>query len=214
MTRTAGTTKAAGCPINAIAGGKAFLDVVLQNRYNAVLLDRLGQLGPDDWWLTAGCLAQTVWNLAAGRAPETGISDYDVFYFDADTSWEAEDHIITRATGLCADLPIRIELRNQARVPLWYREKFGLEYGAVTVASDGIDRFAYQTTAIGLRRDEGGNIRIYAPFGLDAVMAGRVIPNPVLPIADVYRAKVARWQKVWPDLDVIPWPDDQPGRAD
>jgi hypothetical protein len=50
--------------------------------------------------------------------------------------------------------------------------------------------------------------RIYAPFGLGAVMQGRVIPNMVLPVRNVYEAKVARWQKIWPDLIVLPWPDE------
>lgn len=88
-----------------------------------------------------------------------------------------------------------------------------MPYGAVTAASDGIDRFAYQTTAIGVRKDADKDgidaYRIYAPFGLAAVMAGRVIPNTVLPVKKVYEAKIARWQKTWPDLVVTPWPDEE-----
>ncbi|MBO6770528.1 MAG: nucleotidyltransferase family protein [Thalassospira sp.] len=195
----------AGCAIDACPRGPEFLAAVLQNRFNAEILDRTGLLGFTDWWLTAGCLAQTVWNLKAGKAPETGIEDYDLFYFDPDTSWGAEDHLISRCADLFSDLPIRIELRNQARVPIWYRQKFGLEYGAVQSASGGIDRFAYQTTAIGLRRELDGDYRLYAPFGVEAALDGRVIPNKVLPIASVYAAKVARWKNIWPHLDVMPW---------
>ena len=198
----------AGCLIDQCPRGAEFLTAVLQNRFNAEILDRARFLGFTDWWLTAGCLAQSIWNLKTGKAPETGIEDYDLFYFDPDTSWDAEDHMISRCVDLFSDLPIQIELRNQARVPIWYRQKFDLEYGAVHSASDGIDRFAYQTTAIGLRRGVDGDYRLYAPFGLDAVLEGRIIPNKVLPIASVYTAKVARWQKIWPDLDVVPWSDD------
>ena len=39
-------------------------------------------------------LVQTVWNVLTGRAIDHGIADYDVFYFDPDTSWEAEDAVI------------------------------------------------------------------------------------------------------------------------
>lgn len=195
-----------------IAHGALFLDHVLTNAFNREILDRAAKLGFSDWWLTAGCLAQTVWNIQSGRAPELGILDYDLFYFDPDTSWEAEDQIIAQGAELFADLPVTVEIRNQARVPIWYREKFGIEYGAVTVASDGIDRFAYQTTAVGVRKVETGSstdaYRIYAPFGLEALINQRIVPNTRLPICRVYEEKTARWQEIWPDLDIRPWPDD------
>ena len=49
-------------------------------------------------FLVAGCLAQTIWNLIGGHAPEANIKDYDIFYFDdSDLSWQAEDQVICRA---------------------------------------------------------------------------------------------------------------------
>jgi hypothetical protein len=33
------------------------------------------------WYVTAGCVFQTVWNVVTGRPPTNGIRDYDVFYF-------------------------------------------------------------------------------------------------------------------------------------
>lgn len=194
-----------------ITHGALFLDHVLKNAFNREVLDRAVNLGFSDWWLTAGCLAQTVWNIQSGRAPEHGILDYDLFYFDPDTSWEAEDQVISQGAELFADLPITVEIRNQARVPIWYPEKFGIEYGAVAVASDGIDRFAYQTTAVGVRKVDAGNsidaYRIYAPFDLDALINQRIVPNTRLPIRRVYEEKVARWKEIWPELDILPWPD-------
>lgn len=191
--------------------GREFLEGILQNPINCLVLDRFAALSIKDWWLTAGCLAQTIWNIKANRAPDADIADYDLFYFDPDTTWASEDLVITQGSELFADIPVSVEIRNQARVPIWYPEKFGVPYGAVHAASDGIDRFAYQTSAIGVRKDVGKDginaYRIYAPFGLSAVMEGRVIPNTVLPVKKVYEAKVARWQKIWPDLVAAPWPD-------
>ncbi|MCC9621319.1 nucleotidyltransferase family protein [Thalassospira sp. MA62] len=196
-----------------IPGGADFTARVLRNRFNATILDRMATFGLHDWWLTAGCLAQTVWNIAANRSPDVDIDDYDLFYFDTDTRWDAEDAVIQKVADLFSDLPVRIEIRNQARVPIWYRAKFGFEYGPVTRARDGIDRFAYQTSAIGLRKIDDA-YRLYAPFGLGAVLEGRVLPNPVLPIADVYRQKTARWRGIWPHLTILPWPEDLPDRRD
>jgi hypothetical protein len=181
------------------------LSFVLQNNWNAILLDRIPSLGLGDWWLTAGCVAQTVWNGLYGRAPDHGILDYDVFYFDPDTSWQAEDCIIAETAAAFSDLPIKIQIRNQARVPLWYEAKFGVAFPAVARASDGIDRFPCRTVSVGIRRTENGYV-IHAPFGLDALLEGRLIPNPTLEIPGVYLDKTARWMEVWPELIALPWP--------
>ena len=64
------------------------------------IVDRLPELGVEQAVLTGGCLAQTWWNVAAGRAPDGGVRDYDLFYWDPDLSWEAEDRVIRRAAAL------------------------------------------------------------------------------------------------------------------
>ena len=47
-------------------------------------------------------LFQTVWNSLTGRPPGTGIRDADLFYFDLDTSWDAEDAVILLLAALLA----------------------------------------------------------------------------------------------------------------
>jgi hypothetical protein len=188
---------------------RRFLSLVRANRWNTMILERMPRLGLRDWWLTAGCLAQSVWNGLYGLAADHGIVDYDVFYFDADTAWETEDAVIARSADLFADLPIDVQVRNQARVPVWYEEKFGVPFGPVTQASDGIDRFPCGTMAIGLKRVDNTFV-VRAPFGLEPVLAGRLVPNPVLRIPDVYAAKTRRWTTTWPRLVTLPWPTDPP----
>ena len=79
--------------------------------------------------VTAGCLFQTVWNVLSGRPPAENIKDYDVFYFDGrDLSWEAEDEVIRRVSPLAEKLGLPVEVKNQARVHLWYRQRFGGDY--------------------------------------------------------------------------------------
>lgn len=98
-----------------------FLTVVRGNPVVDQVLDRLSATGLKDAWLVAGCLFQTVWNQQTGRPPEFGITDYDVFYFDtSDLSWEAEDEAIQRALQELGEVDADIEIRNQARVHLWY----------------------------------------------------------------------------------------------
>jgi len=180
------------------------IEIVLKNPWNALILATAEQLRLDDWWLTAGCVAQSVWNAAYGREMHSGIRDYDLFYFDPDTSWAAEDDVIRRGRSLYAGLPIEVQIRNQARVPLWYEEKFGVPFGAVNGASDGIDRFPCATVAVGIRCLRG-RFEVYAPFGLEPLFGGMLKPNRVLSVEPVYVAKTERWLHEWPHLKREPW---------
>ncbi|WP_027574302.1 nucleotidyltransferase family protein [Bradyrhizobium sp. WSM1743] len=180
-----------------------FLALALRNPVNAAILDELHRLALPDAWLVAGCLVQTVWNVLTGRAVDHGIADYDVFYFDPDTSWEAEDGVIRRLHARLAHLGAKVEIRNQARVHLWYPDKHGLPYPPLTRSTDGIDRFLTENTQIGVRRPSE-DFDVYAPHGFDDVARLVVRPNRAqnFSIAN-YEAKAARWKALWPELTVI-----------
>jgi hypothetical protein len=181
-----------------------FVAAVLTNPVNATILARLPQLEVDDAWLVSGALFQTVWNSITGRAPTYGIRDYDVFYFDADVSWEAEDAIITRAERVFADVAAAIEIRNQARVHLWYEEKFGTPYPPLTRATDGIDRFLMHCAQVGMRA-RGRDLDVYAPHGFDDVARMIVRPNRAENFQpDRYREKAERWKSLWPEITILP----------
>jgi hypothetical protein len=61
-----------------------------------------------------------------GRDPDAGLPDRDLFYFDpSDLSWEAEDALVRGAADLFSDLPSPVQLRNQARVHLWFEPLWG-----------------------------------------------------------------------------------------
>ena len=147
---------------------------------------------------------QTVWNRVTGRAPDYGIKNYDIFYFDADTSWEAEDAVIRRVAAAVSDLAVPVEARNQARVHLWYPHKFGGAYPPLRRATEGIDRFLMLAAQVGIPRVEGG-YDIYAPHGLDDLPALIVRPNLCANFrADLYEAKAVAWKARWPEITILP----------
>jgi uncharacterized protein len=184
-----------------------FLAFVQQNPVNRAILERGPALGVPDWWLTAGAVFQTVWNVLDGRDPGAGIADYDLFYFDdSDLSYEAEDAVIRRAENLFADLGVTVEVRNEARVHLWYESRFGVPAVRFTSSTDAIDHFASTTCCFGVSRPHGGELIDYAPHGYTDLFAERVRPNPRLAPREVYESKTRRWQREWPDLVVDPWP--------
>jgi Nucleotidyltransferase len=104
-----------------------FRQVLRRNRTLTEVLTRAAAMGLPGWYLVAGCLYQTVWNVVTGQPPEAGILDYDLAYCDAsDLSWDAEDAVIRAGNQVFAGLPAPVQIRNQARVHLWYEPKFGI----------------------------------------------------------------------------------------
>jgi hypothetical protein len=171
------------------------------------LLSRAATMALPGWYLVAGCLYQTVWNVVTGQPPENGILDYDLAYFnDSDVSWQAEDAVIQAGHQVFGDLPAPVQIRNQARVHLWYEEKFGVPCPPHESTEAAIDAFEATTACLGVRLEPGGHWRVYAPHGLSDVFNLVVRPNPVLSPRSVYEAKTSRWRRQWPDLIVLPWP--------
>ncbi|MFJ8726083.1 nucleotidyltransferase family protein [Streptomyces sp. NPDC093269] len=181
--------------------------VLSRNEVLLEVLERSASLALPGWYVTAGCLFQTVWNVVTDRPPTSGIKDYDVFYFDGgDLSWEAEDAVITAGANAFAGLPGEVEIRNEARVHLWYRQKFGVACAPYASTEAAIDSFAATTCCLGVRLEPGGRWRVYAPHGLSDVFNLVVRPNPVLAPREVYESKTARWRRHWPELRVLEWP--------
>jgi hypothetical protein len=183
----------------------AVLEAVLADPVCRAILDRAPRLGLAEWWLTAGAVFQNVWNVVDDRPPGYGINDYDVFYFDdSDLSWEAEDRVISSAAVLFEDLAATIEVRNEARVHLWYEERFGTPAEPFTSAADAIDAFASTTCSVGVTRGREG-LRVYAPYGLADVFAMHMRPHRRLAPRSVYETKVRQYQERWPSLSHDPW---------
>jgi uncharacterized protein len=180
-----------------------FLAAALKNPANEAIARALSELALPDAWLVSGCLTQTVWNVLTGRAVGYGISDYDVSYFDPDTSWDAEDMVIRNVEAKLERLGVRIETRNQARVHLWYAAKHGLPYPPLRCATEGIDRFLTANTMVGIRAAVD-DYEVYAPNGFDDIekLIARPNPGPNFSPAN-YAAKVARWKQMWPEVTVI-----------
>jgi len=176
------------------------LSLAMANPVNAEIASRLPSLGLSQCMLTAGCLFQAVWNQYSDLPPEWGVKDYDVFYFDNDLSWEAEDEVIQATHLLFQDLGVNIDIKNQARVHLWYAQRFGRAYARLESAKDGIDRYLIAGTCIGLDVATG---EIYAPYGLTDIEQGLLRINPAYREPDLFEQKAKSYQARWPWLKVV-----------
>jgi hypothetical protein len=172
------------------------------------LLERARSLGLPDWRLASGAVYQSVWNALTGRASGHGLKDADLLYFDAgDLSFEAEDRVIRRALPVFSDLALPVEIRNQARVHLWFPERFGAAYPRLACTDEALLNYASRTHAVAVRLEADGRLDIVAPFGLADIFALRVVPNPALDNARTHAEKAARMKALWPEIEVVPWPE-------
>lgn len=178
-----------------------FIDEVMTNPVNAELLSRLPSLALNECFLTAGCLFQAIWNRISGHLAGWGVKDYDVFYFDGnDLSWEAEDSVIRRAQTSLADLGVNVEVKNQARVHLWYQQRFNASYPRLTSSRDGIDHYLITCTCVGIEVATGS---LYAPNGLHEVYDGILRMNPMNSQPIQFRQKAEDYQLRWPWLRIL-----------
>jgi hypothetical protein len=133
-----------------------------------------------DWLVFSAAVYQPVLNHLTGRPLDYGIKDYDLGYFNgSDLSYEAEDAVIRRVRA-AFDESLRsiVEVRNQARVHLWFETKFGEAYGLLSCTAEALERFASATFAVGVRLEPDDRLYIEAPFGLAELFALRLRPNP------------------------------------
>lgn len=170
------------------------------------ILQTIRKLEVPDGWLVSGGLYQSVWNVLADQPEGYGIKDYDVIYFDGrDLSYEAEDKVIIAMNAALPDLADKLEVRNQARVHLWYEKRFGRPYAPLSCAMESLTTYAAKTQAVAVRLREDDRLDIHAPFGLVNIFAMRLVPNHVTDNQGTYTEKAERMQALWPELKVVPW---------
>lgn len=164
----------------------------------------------------SGAVWQAALNALTGRAQGYGLKDYDVGYFDADTSWEAEDaaqRLVRREigdsslfrTGRNGELSLisaLVEVRNQARVHLWFEDRFGTPYAPLGCAEEAMTRFTAPAFAVGARLEADGEITVLAPLGLDDLFALTLRPNPLC-LSGGFAATAASAKARWPELVVL-----------
>lgn len=171
------------------------------------VLEGLREDALPDHLLVSGAIYNLVWNRLTGRPDFNGVNDIDVVYFDdTDLTYAAEDVVIQRLARRLAGLPLPLQVRNQARVHLWFPQKFGIAVTPLACSAASLGRYASKTHAVGARLTDSGALEIVAPFGLDDIFSFRIVPNPVLMNKPAHDAKAARAKAVWPEVTVVPWP--------
>ena len=156
-------------------------DIIRATPTTMQVLRTVRDLDLPDGMVFSGAVYQPVWNHLTGRAPDYGIKDYDVAYHDAsDTSYEAEDVVIRRVAA-AFEPPLRemVEVRNQARVHVWFEDRFNEPYAPLSSSAEALGRFVSPVFAVAVRLEADDRLTLHAPFGLEDLFAMRLRPNPL-----------------------------------
>jgi hypothetical protein len=180
-------------------------EFLARNPNVAAVLERGPRLDLPSWYLGAGAITQTVWNQLHGFEPASGIKDYDLVYFDAaDLRIETESEIEAEVADRLGGRGIVVDVKNEARVHLWYEQRFGRHLEPYRSTGDAIATWPTTASSVGVRYD-GHTFVVCAPFGLADLISMVARANKTIVTRDVYEEKVARWAAQWPQLTVIPW---------
>ncbi len=185
---------------------KMLEDIIMSSGTINTVVKRAKQLEIDNYYIGAGCITQTVWNYLFNYPLDYGIKDIDFVYFDGvNLDFQSENRMIMQVKQLYSDLKIEVDVKNQARVHLWYQDHFGYSIEPYTSIESAINTWPTTATAIGVRMEKDNEFKVYAPFGLNDLFGKVVRANRAQITKQIYEKKVSSWLSKWPDLIVIPW---------
>jgi len=180
--------------------------IIMLNESLKIAIERASLLDIDDYYIGAGCITQTIWNYLSNNPLEYGIKDIDFVYFDdKNLDDESENIVASKVKDLYSDLNLVVDVKNEARVHLWYKSSFGESIKPYTSLESAINTWPTTATSIGVRKGKNNELKVYAPFGLNDLFAKIVRVNKAQVTRQIYENKVVSWISKWPDLNVIPW---------
>ncbi len=167
------------------------------------VLDELSTL--PNAWLGGGVIFQNVWNAIHGYEINSYIKDIDILYWDdEDLTWQSEHNYISTLNETLINTDIPFDVKNIARIHLWYEERFGIPKTAYVSVQESISTWPIIGACLAMRiKDQ--QLEFIAPHGFQDMFSLRVRPNKVLVNQAIYESKATKWQEQWPMLQIEAW---------
>ncbi len=169
--------------------------IILKEKWLMDILYSVRELGLPDWYLAAGVIRNTVWDVLHGYTKRTPLNDIDVVYFSLEKKWDTT----VLEKKLKKKYPqYTFEIVNQAFTHEYYSYK-----KKARNASEAIAQFVEIPTCIGVRLEKDDSLTLTAPHGLESLFAMKVSPcSRQKEVLQRYtqRMKEKQWKKIWPKL--------------
>lgn len=172
--------------------------LLLADRQINEILQIVDGLELPDAWIAAGTVRNAIWNALSGKPTFDDDTDVDVVFFDPLISEQETKRI---EANLQATYPeFDWQVKNQ--VYMHPHSPNTLPYGS---SCEAIRKYPERCTAIGIRL-WGGELELFAPYGLEDIAQFRVRPTPHFSDDTerlaLYHCRIARkkWSEKWPQL--------------
>lgn len=177
-------------------------NLIKEDEWMMEILRGAAALNLPDWWVCAGFIRSKVWDTLHDYEERTPMPDVDVVYFDPEEIDEAfEKELEQRLREINPSIPWSV--KNEARM----HTVNGLAPYTSTV--DAISKFPETATAFGVTLDEGGEIKLAAPCGVEDLLTMTLAPTSYFKKdknrLQLYenRMKQKNWQEVWPKVTIL-----------
>lgn len=183
-----------------------FVLILKQNKDLMSILDYIYELKLPNFYIAAGSVFQTIWNYYDNKPLNFGIKDIDIIYYDDnDLSKENVKKLEDKITEHFKELNYKFDVKNEARMHLWYKEKLNKNINQYINSEDAIDHWIATVHSIGITK-ENDNIKVYAPYGLSDIFSRTIRPIKHKDNSkEIYDKKVASWKERFENLNIIEW---------
>ena len=174
------------------------IDLIAADEWMMGILKNASMLGFPDWCICAGFIRSKVWDVLHGYSDRTPLPDVDVIYFDPDMLDEQiEKEYERKLFELDGSIPWSV--KNQARMHTVN------DADPYVSSEDGISNFPETATAIGITIDEGGILRLIAPYGVDDLLSMKIRPTPSFKGSSILTTRLSQknWPAIWPEVEIV-----------
>lgn len=154
-------------------------------------------------YIGAGAIRDCVWDRMSGNYGDTEVKDIDVVYFDpSNLSAQQESRITDELLKIAPGE--KWDVKNQARVHLWFEKSFGYRVEPLSSIEDAVATWPEYASAIATRLKDDDSLELIAPYSLDDLLGMKVRRNPVRVTVEKYRERIAgkNYPKRWPKVKV------------
>lgn len=175
------------------------LDLIRQDPWMMNIINMASALNLPQWIIGAGFVRNKVWDHLSGNKKEVvDTRDVDLVYFDPQGNDQKADEQLS--AELRDKTGIVWEVVNEFYAHAWN----GLPPYIST--EDAISQWPETVTAIGVTLDEGGELKLFAPYGINDLINFIVRPSPKFKggLEKVKeRALQKKWKEKWKNIRYI-----------
>ncbi len=175
------------------------INLVKNDAWMMSIVEAAKTLHLPDWWVCAGFVRSKVWDTMHGYSNNTRLPDIDVVYYDPyNVDEDIEKLLESRLNRLKPTEPWSV--KNQARMHILNGE------APYKSTIDAVSRFPETATSIAMKLNEEDELILAAPWGLEDLLALRIMPTPPFKeketLAAIYerRLREKEWDKKWPKV--------------